>query len=204
MRSEEELDNIARVLTLARQQGFVRARDLDQIRVERVYLSRLVEKDLLMKVGRGIYMMPEAPISEWHTLAVTARLIPDATICLLSALRFHSLGTQNPHEVWIAVNRRAATSHLDYPKVRIIRPSNAALTAGVDIHQIEGVAVRIYSAAKTVVDCFRYRNKIGMDVALEALREGLRARKFTRDDLLGFAKQCHVTTVIRPYLEALS
>ncbi|HEY3318970.1 MAG TPA: type IV toxin-antitoxin system AbiEi family antitoxin domain-containing protein [Planctomycetota bacterium] len=199
-----ESSKAERILNLLRRQGYIRARDLDALSVERIYLSRLCEKGLLKKAGRGIYALADAPVSEWHTLALTAKLVPEGVVCLLSALRFHGIGTQQPHEVWIALDRRAATPKPGYPKVRVVRPSGAALSGGVERHEIEGTPVKIFSAAKTVVDCFKYRNKIGMDVALEALREGQRARKFTRENIWRYAKACRVANVMRPYMEALA
>jgi predicted transcriptional regulator of viral defense system len=136
-------------------------------------------------------------------LAQVAKAIPKGVICLLSALRFHEIGTQAPHEVWVALDRRAARPRLANPRTRIVRFSGEALAAGVETHEIAGVAVRIYSPAKTVADCFKYRNKVGLDAALEALREALRSRKCTADELWACARVCRVTEVMRPYMEAV-
>ena len=129
--------------------------------------------------------------------------MPAATICLLTALRVHEIGTQAPREIWLALDRRAARPRIDFPPVRIVRFSGKALTFGVQKRTVDGVSVRIYSPAKTVVDCFKYRNKIGLDVALEALRAGLNDKRFTRDELWAAAMVCRVTAVIRPYLQVL-
>lgn len=125
-------------------------------------------------------------------------------MCLLSALNFHRLGTQLPHEVWIALDRSARHPSIRYPRLRVVRFSGQALREGVETHRIEGQTVRIYGVAKTIADLFKYRNKIGLDVALEALREGWRARRFTMDELHRYARICRVERVMRPYLEALA
>jgi predicted transcriptional regulator of viral defense system len=130
--------------------------------------------------------------------------VPHGIICLLSALRFHEVGTQNPHEVSMAIDPKARRPRVGYPPLRIVRFSGDALSRGVKQHRIEAVAVKIYCPAKTVADCFKYRNKIGLDVALEALRDCLQSRKCTREQLWEHAKVCRVTEVMRPYLEAVS
>lgn len=136
-------------------------------------------------------------------LAVVAAAVPQSTITLLSALQFHQIGTQLPSQIWIALDRRARRPALKYPPLRIVRYSGAALTEGIETHRVEGHVVRIYSAAKTIADCFKYRNKIGLEVALEALREGWRARRFTLNELDHYARVCRVQRVMRPYIEAL-
>ncbi len=156
-----------------------------------------------LRPSRGRYVLPQVDLSENLGLALVAAAVPRATICLLSALRFHAIGTQAPHEVWIAVEQGTTRPRLDYPPVRIALVSGRAFTFGVERHVIDGVPVRIYSAAKTVADCFKFRNKIGLDAALESLREGLRSKSFTREALWTAAKVCRVTAVIRPYLEAI-
>ena len=148
--------------------------------------------------------MPDRPISEHTTLAEVASKHPDVLICLLSALRFHELTTQSPFEVWIAIPNKARAPKMEYPPLRIVRFSGAALTEGDETHTVEGVTVRVTSVAKTVVDCFKFRNKIGLDVALEALRDAWNAKRVTMDDLWHYAKVCRMTNVMRPYLEALT
>jgi len=162
-----------------------------------------VSKGELIRVGRGRYVLPQAEHSENLGLALVAAAVPRSVVCLLSALRFHGIGTQAPHEVWIAVEQGAARPRLDYPPVRVTLMSGSAFIFGVERHQLDGVSVRIYSPAKTVADCFKFRNKTGLDVAIEALREVLRAKRCTRDELWAAGKVCRVTTVMRPYLEAL-
>jgi predicted transcriptional regulator of viral defense system len=162
-----------------------------------------VGKGQLIRVGRGRYVLPEAEHSENLELALVAAVVPQSVICLLSALRFHGIDTQAPHDVWIAAKRGAARPRLDYPPVRVTLVSGSAFTFRAERHRIDGVPVCIYSPAKTVADCFKFRNKIGIDVAIEALREALRAKRCTRAELWTAAKVCRVTTVIRPHLEAI-
>ena len=190
------------IIDILRQRGMLRPRDLKAQGIRPEYLSRLHGQGRVMRGGRGLYYLPETQFTENHSLAEASKRIPQGVICLLSALRFHELGTQNPFEVWVAVDRKARRPQMDYPPVRILRFSGQALTHGVQEHQIEGVVVCVYSPAKTVVDCFKYRNKIGLDVALEALREYRQQRKGTIDELWKYAKLCRVTNVMRPYLEA--
>lgn len=147
-------------------------------------------------------MTPETAITEHHDLAIAGARIPRGTVCLLSALRFHGMTTQLPRQVWMAIEHRAAAPRLDTPPLRVIRLTGQSLDAGVEKHSIEGVPVRIYSPAKTVADCFKFRNKIGLDIAIEALRDYLRLKKGTVDDLWLFAKIDRVAKVIQPYLEA--
>lgn len=155
-----------------------------------------------MRTGRGLYVVADAEISAHHGLAQACKRVPHGVICLLSALQFHELGTQIPHAIWMAVDRRAARPRMDYPPPRIVRFSGQALTADIEEHKIEGVRVRVYSPAKTVADCFKYRNKIGLDVALDALRNCRAQKKCSNDELWRYAKICRVANVMRPYLEA--
>jgi predicted transcriptional regulator of viral defense system len=192
-----------RVLALARRAGGVTARELTALGIHRQILTRLVAQGKLERVGRGLYRLPEQPVAENHGLALVAAAVPHAVICLLSALQLHQIGTQLSSEVWIALDRRAWRPQITYPPLRIVRFSGDALTSGVERHRIEGRVVQVYGPAKTVADCFKYRNKIGLGVALEALREGWRARRFTIDELDRYAKICRVGRVMRPYLEAL-
>ena len=155
------------------------------------------------RVTRGLYRLPGAGLSAQHSLATISALYPNAVICLLSALALQDIGTQSPHEIWIAIDRKARRPRPPATKLRVVRFSGEALTSGVQTKQIEGVIVRFYSPAKSVADCFKYRNKIGLDVALEALRDCLRRKKCTRDDLWRYARICRVWNVMRPYVEAL-
>lgn len=191
-----------RILSLAAHQPLVRPRDVEALGIAREYLLRLHRDGILVRPTRGVYALAGSSVTEHHTLAVAAKRVPRAVVCLLSALRFHGLTTQDPHEVWMAIDFKAHKPSIESPVLRVLRFSGRALTEGVDTHSIEGVQVRIYCPAKTVADCFKYRNKIGVDVAIEALRDALRTRKATVDEIHRFAKVCRVANVMRPYLEA--
>lgn len=149
-------------------------------------------------------MLASAPTTEHHGLAVVAKQAPKSVICLLSALRFHGLTTREPHQVWIAVDNKAYQPHLAWPALKVVRFSGRALTEGVEVPVIAGVPVRVFSVAKTVADCFKYRNKIGLEVVIEALRDTLRHRRATVDEIYRFAKVCRVAQVMRPYLESVA
>ena len=192
-----------RILELARNSGILSTGEVRSLGIHHEYLRQLCAEGKLVRVGRGRYMLPDAEVTAHHGLAQAGKAVPKSVICLLSALRFHEIGTQAPHQVWVAIDRRAARPQVKHLKMRIVRFSGKALTEGVDEHNIEGVPVRIYNPAKTVADCFKYRNKIGLDVALEALREVVRFRKCTIDDLWRYAKICRVTKTIRPYMESI-
>ncbi len=193
-----------RVLKIAESEGIIRPRDLDRHGIPRKYLSLLFHQGLLDRVDRGMYSCRDAEVSENVALAQAAKRVPRGVICLLSALRFHEIGTQNPHEVWIAIHPKARRPRVGYPPLRIVRFSGEALAEGIVQRRIGTVPVKIYNPAKTVADCFKYRNKIGLDVAIEALRDCLQSRKCTRDQIWQYAKVCRVTAVMRPYLEAVS
>ena len=198
-----QLTRTEQVLELAREKGMLRPRDLEAHGIPRVYLQVLYKRGDLLRTGRGIYTLTSDHWTEHHTLAEVCKWIPHGVICLLSALRFHDLTTQDPNQVWIAISPRKHRPRMDYPPVRVVRFSGAALAEGVDIHPVEGVSIRVFNPAKTVADCFKYRNKIGLDVALEALRDGWRKRLCTMDDLWRYAQVCRVANVMRPYLESL-
>ncbi len=192
-----------KVLILARTQGIIRARDLTARGIAWEQLDRLCRAGKLRRVARGVYGLPDTPVSELHSFALAIKQIPKATVCLLSALRFHELTTQAPHEVWLAMANNAVRPRIATPAIRLLRFSGRALDEGVERHEIDGVDVPVYSAAKTVVDCFKFRNKIGVDIAIEALRDLLRSKKATVDEIYCFAKICRVSNVIRPYLESV-
>jgi len=158
----------------------------------------------LERIARGLYALPESEPSEAHALVVVAHRAPHAAICLLSALRFHQLTTALPHEVWIAVKKDARKPAIVYPPVRVVRFAPESFDLGLELHRLEGAPVCIYSVARTVVDLFRYRNKVGLDVALEALREGWKERRFTMAEVEGIAGRLRMTKVMRPYLQSLA
>ena len=192
-----------RILSLARQKGLLRASDLDAIEAPRVVLTRLIEGGLLERVSRGLYRLPSHPGSEHEGLATIAAKVPQAVFCLLTALQFHELTTQLPRQVWIAMPRGSHVPRLDYPPIKMVQMTGAVYTAGIEEHLRDGVTLRVYSAAKTVADCFKHRNKIGLDVALEALKDARAERMASADDLWRYAKVCRVANVMRPYLEAI-
>ena len=192
------------IVRLASVQPLVRSSDLEARGIPRQYLLRMYRQGLLRRAARGVYALADSPVSEHHSLAVVAKIVPHAVVCLLSALRFHGLTTQDPHQIWIAIDNKARRPSLDSPSLRVVRFSGKALTEGIVTHTIEGVPVRIYSAAKTIADCFKYRYKIGIDVAVEALKDALRHKRTTIDEIHRFAKVCRVDQVIRPYLEAIA
>ena len=196
-------DKKKQILELARNSGIVSTADVQSLGIHHEYLRQLCTEGKLERVGRGLYVLPDADVTAHHGLVQASKAVPKGVICLLSALRFHEIGTQVPHEVWIAIDRRAARPRIIYPKMHIVRFSAKALIEGIDEHNIEGILVKIYNPAKTVSDCFKYRNKIGLDVALEALREVIRRRKCKIEELWEYAKICRVTKVMRPYMEAI-
>lgn len=192
------------ILDLAAERGLIRPRDLTERGLPTVALTRLVRQGRLQRVARGLYALPDRPVSEHNALAEVARKHPQAIVCLLSALRFHGLTTQSPFEVWLAIPNKARAPKMDYPPLRIVRFSGVALTRGVENHVIDGVPVRVTSVARTVADCFKFRNKTGLDVALEALQEAWRAKRASMDELWRYATLCRVANVMRPYMESLS
>jgi predicted transcriptional regulator of viral defense system len=183
--------------------AFFRPRDLQSLEVPFAELQRLVADGTVEKVGPGLYRLRAAEANEFETLALVASVAPTGIICLLSALAFHGIGTQTPHEVWLALDRKARRPARIPAKMRIVRFSGAMLTYAVETRAVLGVPVRITSPARTVVDCFRYRAKLGLDVALEALRDALRSKAATVDQITRAAEVCRIRTVLKPYLEAI-
>ena len=192
-----------RLLQLVRRKGLLRPCDLDDSGIPRIYLSRLTASGILEKAGRGLYHLPTHPNSEQESLAMIATRVPQAVFCLLTALQFHELTTQLPRQVWIALPQGSHVPRIDYPPVKMIQYSGAAFTEGIETHRRDLIELRVYGVAKTVADCFKHRNKIGLDVALETLRDARRQKKASADDLWRYAKICRVANVMRPYLEAV-
>lgn len=197
---QSKLDRAAQLI---RQRGVVRARDAEKAGIPHEYLRRLERTGVIVKRGRGVYASPYAELTEYHSLAEVSRVAPHAVICLLSALAFHGLGTQLPHEVWVAIGGSARVPKRTPVRLQVACMSGVALTAGIGIHRVEWVEVRIFNPPKTVADCFKFRNRVGTDVALEALR-AYRRGNGDLNELWRFARICRVTTIMRPYLEALT
>lgn len=191
------------VIALVRRQGIIRTKELAALGLPRTYLRRLVEERVLNRVARGVYRLAGAPVSNRATLAEAAKRVPEGVVCLLSALQFHETGTQLPWQVWMAIDRKAWKPKVEDLPLKFVRFSGPSLTEGVETHRIDGAQVRIYSLAKTVADCFKYRNKLGIEVALEALRDCRSEGRCSIDDLWRYAKIDRVAAVMRPYLEAI-
>jgi len=192
------------VLALASTTSLLRARDLTLRSLPTVTLSRLVLAGRLQRVARGVYALPGTLSSEHRPLAEVTLQVPRGVICLLSALRFHGLGTQVPRQVWLAMPHNSPTPRVQRPLVHTVRMSGASLTEGIQTVQVDGVDVRMFNAAKTIADCFKYRNKIGIDIALEALRDGWAQGRVTTDELFQYAAIDRVSNVMRPYIESVA
>jgi predicted transcriptional regulator of viral defense system len=192
-----------KIMQYVGQHGMVRPRDSEALGLPREYLVRLHREGKLDRLGRGIYTLRDTSVTEHHTYAEVAKRVPESVICLLSALAYHEITSQSPASVWIALGKGARTPALASPSLRIVRLSGPSLTEGIENHQVEGVPVRVYSPAKTVADCFKFRNKIGLDVAIEALKDSLRQKRANVNEIYRYAKVCRVSNVIRPYMEAL-
>ena len=193
------------ILDLARQRGILRARDLDEQKLPRVFLSRLVGEGRLLRLSRGLYTLPDRELTEQATLAEVAIKYPNSVFCLLTALQIHELTTQSPHQIWLAIDAKARAPQLDYPPLKVVRLSREALEAGAESMRIDGVvSVLVTNIEKTIVDCFKYRNKIGLDIAIEALQEAWRRKRISVDRIWEYATICRVTNVMRPYLESLN
>ncbi len=194
-----------KILKYAARKGAICPREIEKMGIPRQVLYRLYQEGRLVRIARGTYSMQGIEPTEYHTYVQVAAAFPNSVICLLSALQFHNLTTQMPHKVWVALNRdtdRRSRKSSRFP-VSIMRFSGNSFSEGIETHSIEGVGVRIYCAAKTVADCFKYRNKIGLEIAIEALADCIGQKKTTRDQIWHFAKICRVSKVIRPYMEAI-
>lgn len=194
----------SRILDIARKKRLFRLSEVTHAGIHPESVRRLERRGQLARIGRGLYALPSPDGSEHHTLAEIAKRVPKGVVCLLTALRFYGMGTQNPRDVWLAVDRRAGIPRIDFTPVRVIRMSGAAMAAGIEERTIDGVRVRITSPARTVVDCFKFRNKIGVDVAVEALRDYRRLRKGPVDEFWRQADGLRMANVIRPYWDAMS
>lgn len=194
----------SRLMKHVQQRGMVRPRDLAAIDVDRRVLKRLVDRGELMRRSRGVYTLPDHEPTRHTGMAEVCARAPSVTVCLISALDFHELTTQIAHFVWIMIDRKGRRPKIEYPPIEIVYASNESLTAGVQTHEIEGVKVRITSPAKTVADCFRYHDRVGQDVAVEALRDCLHQRKAKPSEIYEMAEIDRVAKMVRPYIEALT
>lgn len=167
------------------------------------YIRRMIIKGQIIRVGHGIYMKPDTEITAYHSLVEVSKQISIGVICLLSALQYHEIGTQLPSEIWLGIPRKTAIPRIKNHSVKIITYSKKSFYEGIDEHIIEGVVVKIYNPAKTVADCFKYRNKAGLDVALEVLKDVVKNKICNIDDLWKYAGICRVRNIMKPYLEAL-
>ncbi len=189
-----------RVLRQAKRRPLLTAGEAD---IHSQELTRLVRRGVLERVARGTYRLAHEPVTEFHGLAIVAAAAPKSVICLLSAASFHGIGTQLPFEIWVAIERGSRAPAVRYPPLRVTRFSGASFREGIEVHKIEGQRVRIYSIAKTIADLFKFRKKIGIDVALEALRDPWQRRLVTVEEVERYARICRVERVMRPYVEAL-
>jgi len=191
------------VIDLVQALPVVRPKDLKEHGLPKDYLYILAREGLIERIGRGLYQWPGKDLGRHQSLAEACKLVPKAVVALLSALNYHNITTQNPYQIWLAIDRKSWRPEISYPPVRFVTMSGEAMHEGVETHSIDGVPIKVFCPAKTVVDCFKYRNKVGLDVALESLREGWAARKFTMDELLHYAEICRVKKIMQPYIESL-
>jgi len=188
-------------LRLGAESGLFRSRDAAAAGVSRVTLSRLTANGDLMWVSRGVYQLPQA--RQVDPIAVLATTHSGVVVCLLSALALHGLTTQSPRQAWIAIGNKSAAPRVEYPPVQVVRMNAANLIEGVQAMTIDGVRVQVTSPARTVADCFKFRSRVGLDIAIEALRSAWQSRAVTMDELWQAAKQTRMINVMRPYLESL-
>ena len=184
--------------------GVMRSRDLASLGVTPTHLKRMADRGYLNQVGRGLFSLPSHRYTENHSLVQVAVRSPRSTICLLSALQFHGLTMALPSVVWVAIPTGARAPHIEGLGLRVVRMARKVFDLGVEAHALEGVPVRIYSAVKTVADCFRFRSYVGMEIAVNALREGLEKRLFSPAEVLEYAMAERVLNVMLPYVEALT
>ncbi len=196
------MERAEQILKLADEKGIIRPRDVEAVGIPRAYLSMLCKSGQLERRSRGLYVRTDAPVSQNYALEEVAKRVPSAVFSLLSALSFHDIGTQSPHVIWISVPKSTWKPTIEYP-LNITYLTGAAYSFGIQEHIENGVVLKVYSPAKTVADCFKFRNKVGLDVALEALKETWRDRKATADELVAAAKACRMYNVMRPYMEAI-
>ena len=187
---------------LRSQSGAFRTRDAIKAGIHPRTLYAMRDQEAIERLGRGMYRFADMPAMGNPDLATVALKVPKGVICLISALSWHEMTSEIPHEIYLALPRGAEPPRLAYPPLRIFWFQGDAFGAGVEDHDMDGIGVRIYSPEKTLADCFKYRNKIGIDVVLEALKLYRQRKRFQADALMRFARICRVEKVMRPYLEA--
>ena len=192
------------IMQIADTSGIIRAKDVEAARISRNYLYEMCRDGLLEKVSAGLYALPDTLESENSTMAEVAKRVPHAVVCLISALIYHELTTQLSPDIWMTVPKSSRKPKIKYPPLNLTYVSEPAYSFGIEEHIISGVLVKIYSPAKTVADCFKFRSKVGLDVAIEALRNARHSRKATMDELVEAAKVDRVLKVISPYMEAIA
>ena len=192
-----------KICDIAKRKGLLRPVDLDEEGIWRQYLYPVYRKGLIKRIGRGLYALPEYEMGEHFSLSEVSKLVPSCVICLLSALNYHELTTQSPPRVWMGIDRKSRRPKITACQVEIVRWSSSILYEGAQTQVIGGVDVKITNPAKTVADCFKYRNKIGVDIAIEALKDCIRKRKATIDELVEYGQVCRVAKVMTPYIEAI-
>jgi predicted transcriptional regulator of viral defense system len=186
-----------------RRGGMLRTSQALKLGIHPRTLYEMRDSNRIVQLGRGLYRLADATESEHLDLISVAMRVPDGVICLISALAFHEITTEVPHEVYLAIRHGKERPRLDYPPLRVFRFSEETISAGVEKHKIEGVTLPLFNPAKTVADCFKFRHKIGVDVAVEALKLCLTRKKAKPVQIMHYARLCRVERVIRPYLEAL-
>lgn len=192
-----------RLVEMARRRGIVTAAEVARAGIHSQQLTRLVGEGVLERVSRGSYRLANADVTEHHGLALAAAAVPHGVICLLSALSFHGIGSQLPAHVWLAIERGTRRPRIEYPPLATVHFSGAAFHHGIEEHSVEGQTVRVYGVAKTLADLFKLRNRLGLDVAMEALREAWHDRRLSMDELDKAARACRVGRVMRPYVDGL-
>jgi len=198
MISQEE-----KITKIIKQNGFIRARDLKKRKLHRTSLTRLCDKDKIQKLSWGLYSLKNAEITAHHNFAELSKKVPHGIICLLSALSFYEIGTQLPGKIWLALKQGVSTPKIKYPPFRVVRFSGVSFSSGVKKHKIEGVSVSVTCLEKTIADCFKFRNKIGIDVAIEALKDGIKSKKCRINELEKYSSICRVQKIIMPYIQTL-
>lgn len=193
-------NSIDRVIAYAEENGRVRSQDLPQLGASRTILAYMTKKGLLRRIARGIYV-PIDKIHENEMLQAVSLAVPHGVVCLLSALQFHEITTQMPQQTWIAVERGKTIPQSRKLNFKVLKVNPAYFNLGINEYQLQDTTVRVYSPAKTVVDCFKYRNKTGIDIAREALKDAMFQNKATTDEIYHLAKKCRLLNVMRPYLE---